>query len=485
MTLSDYLKKPGSRKILLVVIDPDGAPVYLSTEPYDTEPGDTPSNQPFAPVIQPGGLPRMARAIQALFDGESRAATTWAPLALASHEAGGVDLAAADLTGKPVAVYLTGPRADVAYADRAQLLGGVIGGSSGDVDGGLTFHLIGQSVRLDQLQVPAARFNAASEGAGFPAENDGQPRPLALGRVLNVTPVLVDAANHIYEVNNGPVNAIPAVYDNGFGVSKTDDLVNGRFTLTAAPAGVVTADVDGQQDGAAWLSSTADLVEWLAVDQGGLDAAAIDITGLPTETVGIYLVEPEPIAAVISRLLSGVGAWWSFTRAGKLKARLFEAPAAGGASFGETQQLRARALSWENAPELYVGLPVIYRRNWTVIDQPAGAVTQNHKAWLAGEGLEDSRDAASPHAAGIEGPRWETFFHDAAPAQAAADRALVLFSQVRKRVQVTLPALAAPLELGALVNLADAGPLDGDWRVVGIEEEWDAGLPLNHVELWG
>ena len=41
------------------------APVhYLADTAYITEPGDTPANQPYAPVIAEGGIPRLSRKIQ-------------------------------------------------------------------------------------------------------------------------------------------------------------------------------------------------------------------------------------------------------------------------------------------------------------------------------------------------------------------------------------------------------------------------------------
>lgn len=107
----------------------------------------------------------------------------------------------------------------------------------------------------------------------------GQLKPLCYGQCQNVTPVLVDPVNLIYQVHNGPCQSIgksggtalwgvvftPAVYDSGSALafqadtanlysgatlpgSYRTDLSRGLFQLGATPLGQVTADVQGDND---------------------------------------------------------------------------------------------------------------------------------------------------------------------------------------------------------------------------------------------
>jgi hypothetical protein len=84
-------------------------------------------------------------------------------------------------------------------------------------------------------------------GTDGSANLKGARKPITLGKVYNVPPVLVDEANNIYQVNDGAVTSIDAVYEAGEALTLTTDYTvdatNGRFTLVSTPTGVITADV--------------------------------------------------------------------------------------------------------------------------------------------------------------------------------------------------------------------------------------------------
>jgi hypothetical protein len=110
---------------------------------------------------------------------------------------------------------------------------------------------------------------AGTTGAEGGADIKGQPKPWAFGRCQNAEGVFIDQIDNVWQVSGyGPVSAIPMVYERGaaFGASNfVDDyatytalvaanipegrwgtcLAQGMFRLGAPPAGVVTADVDG------------------------------------------------------------------------------------------------------------------------------------------------------------------------------------------------------------------------------------------------
>ena len=492
-TLAELLNRPDLEKVLLVEIDPDGSPVYLSDTAYFTEPTDNPADQPYYPVIATGGVPRLKRSIQEVWGGRSVA--TWGPLVLATDTVDGVDLSTLAIRDKRLRVLLTGPRSMIPRADAATVLDGIVGQRSGNPDEGITIELLDRQAQFNDIDIPSA-FYDGTETASFPAANIGKPKPLSLGKCRNVTPVLIDAANLVYQVNDGTISDVTAVYDNGVALTKVSGVpaagefsVNtaaGTFTLGGSPSGQVTADVEGMMDGATWLSSTTQIIDWLARTYGGVDALDIDITGLPGDTVGLYISNTQQLADAITTLMKGVLGWWGFTRQNKLRARLFEAPVAGGEVFDETRQLSD--IKWKEEPDLIWAVPVRYAPNWTRISQPAAAVSLDHAAWLAGDGYESRIEDANikatyPYA--VSSRRLDTLFDAEAAAQAVANRALALFGAPRKRISVTVPFTDPPVELGASISLTNVGVVDGDYLVVSMVDRWDGEIPLVEMEVWG
>ena len=491
-TLSDLLKRPDMEKVLLVEIDPDGNPIYLSDTAYFTEPTDLPADQPYYPVIATGGVPRLKRSIQEVWGGRSVA--TWGPLVLATDTVDGVNLSTASIRDKRMQVLLTGPRGTIARADAATVLDGIVGQRNGNPDEGITIELLDRQAQFNDIELPAS-FYDGTETASFPAANIGKPKPLCLGRCRNISPVLIDAANLVYQVNDGAISDVTAAYDNGIALTKVAgtpaagefsvDTATGTITLGSSPS-QLTSDVEGMMDGATWLSSTTQIIDWLARAFGSVAALDIDITGLPADTVGLYINSSQKLADAITTLMKGVLGWWGFSRQNKLRARLFEAPVAGGEVFDETRQLSD--IKWKEESDLIWAVPVRYAPNWTRINQPAAAVSLNYAAWLAGDGyesrIEDSTiSAAYPWA--VASRRLDTLFDSQAAAQTVANRALALFGTPRKRTMITVPFIDPPLELGASISLSDAGVINGDHLVTSIVDRWDGEIPLVELEVWG
>lgn len=110
-----------------------------------------------------------------------------------------------------------------------------------------------------------AGSNVAPAGVeGLPADIKGQVKPIILGSVLNITPVLVNSSRLIYQVSNFSVADISNVYDKGLALTRgadypdqaTMDSVGGAptagqyrvwpqggyFRLGSSPAGQITCD---------------------------------------------------------------------------------------------------------------------------------------------------------------------------------------------------------------------------------------------------
>lgn len=492
--LGDYLARLDAQKVLLVEIDPDGTPIYLADTAYATEPGDTPASTVYHPVIAQDGVPRLSRRIQEIRGG--RSVPAWGPLNLAYSTAGATDLNAAAIRNKPIRVLITGPRPRIARSNAGQILEGVVWTRSGNADGGLTIQIKDRQAGFEDIIFPPNVYDG-TETANFPAANIGKAIPGCLGRCRGVTPVLIDTANLIYQVNDpsiGAINDILAVYDNGVALTEVagapaagqyqQDLTNGTITLGGSTVGVITVDVEGVVDGA-WLDGTDDIVDWLAQTYGGLGAAETDISGLPTDVIGYYADSQQRLADIITALMQGVVGWWGFDRSNVLVARLFDVPAAGGTSFGETKQLAD--VTWTEDENVAWAVPYLYRRNWTRIEQPASSVALNDAARLRSEGSTGRREDAtilSTYDYARVADRLNTYFDTETPAQTVADRLLTLFGVPRYRTKTTLPFVDPPLDLGDSIALADGDAMTGDHVIVGIVERWDGEIPVADVELW-
>ena len=484
MDMQTLLKDKNAEKILLLVIDDAH---YLSDTAYVSEPGDVPANQPYAPVIEQGGIPRYSRRIQELWGGRSMA--SWGEVALASSVVNGVDLATTDIRGKTIKGFITGKRNLVVLADSLQIIQGVVGAKSVNADGGMSFDVIDDQSRFQAIEFPPNKYDAATEAAAFPAANHGLSKPVCLGRCRNVPATLIDAASWVYQVNDsavGSVSAISNIYDNGVVVSTSSiDLVNGTFTLSSAPAGIITADVDGVKDGATWLSTTTQIIDWLARTYGGVAGADVDISGLPSGVVGFYLNSQNKLDIVVTSLLKGCLAWWQFSSTGKLRARQISAPVAGGQSFDERVHLSG--VEFTEDEELYWSVPLLYQHNWQRLE-PALSVAANQATWLRSEGYEsriEDGDILTSYGYAQTAPRIETYFDVKAEAESIGTLALTMFGVPRYRAAVDLPVVSPLLQLGDSIELTDADAFNGDYLLMGLDDEWDGELPIVKARVWG
>jgi len=128
-----------------------------------------------------------------------------------------------------------------------------------------------------------------------PNVTDGQRIPIALGKVYNVEPILVDEAANEYQVHDGAVTSIDAVYVGGelqtLTTDYTVDAANGKFTMTSTPAGVVTADVTNDVTHGSYTNGAGVLLYEMATIYGGLSIgsdAEIEDTTYTTAAANAY-----------------------------------------------------------------------------------------------------------------------------------------------------------------------------------------------------
>lgn len=249
---------------------------------------------------------------------------------------------------------------------------------------------------LDGLDLPVQTSKyGGTGGTDGGADLKNKPKPLCYGQALNVPAVIVDATNKIYQVNDGPVSDITAVYEGGNALTLTTDytvdVANGRFTLLSSPARQITADVKGGTSSGTYVTTAADIARRILIDRCGYDASKIDINAFnqiaadQPAVVNLW-IGPDQVSArdALDMLLRPLGIFLADTRAGQITIGRF---ASGYAS--DTLSLDQRDILDINRKAAPLDPPaktlqVAYQRNWTVqLSDLAGAVTLTRKTFLA------------------------------------------------------------------------------------------------------
>lgn len=334
----------------------------------------------------------------------------------------------------------------------------------------------------------------------------GIPKPLVFGKCLNITPILIDAANLIYQVHDGAVEAISAVYDRGAALSLNADRANyaalaagvpgggnfdtciaeGYIKLGGSPDGQITADVEGDKTGGDYAENTAEIVRRM------MSRAGVTSTYLAEDTfttlaedisavAGLFFDRAVTTRDAINTSLSGIGASWWVGRDGRIRVGRLSPPKIINQvvrlTVDEIIDIRQVAMPssvWPPNWRRRVG----YQKAWTV--QPtdiAAAVSDARKHFLATEWrVQTSADATvkTLHPLATDPDPVPSYLDDSTDAADLAAFLLGLFSPERRYFAVTIKSS------GHLVDIFDSllvihprfGLANGKaFRCVGIRED--------------
>lgn len=350
------------------------------------------------------------------------------------------------------------------------------------------------------------------------ADLEGKPRPICYGKVLNISPVLVDATNLIYEFHSRQAQEIDAVYDRGlaltdsgtrvasFSALQSQPVSQGQFagTLTAdgsyiklgsSPAGLITADVRGDATGG-YVDTIDAICLRLLQTEGALTDTVINAgswAGLVGTggTMGIYLDQSEVLttAEVIDALVQSVGGFWGAGRDGRIRAGRLAAPEDRTPIFF-FQEYDILELTPDRTPVPRYRQRVGYRRRYvTQVEDLAGAVADGRKGFLAEPySVVAAVDTSIRvrHLEALDPPPLVSYYDSESDAQALADDLLALHKVDRQQFDIRVKRFGYLFDLGQVVSVAHGRlGLSGGRRfaITGIREEAEGDEQI--ISLWG
>lgn len=380
--------------------------------------------------------------------------------------------------------------------------------------------------RLAVLQQPLqatlyAGTNSLPSGAEGTADDlEGKPKPILLGRRYHAEPVLVNTALLIYQLHDGPMQAIDAVYDQAVALtaSGTDraDLAAleaatiaagqydtckalGLFRLGASATGKVTADARGDATGS-YVDTPGAIVQriltrFCGYSTGDLDSATFTtLNAAANDEIGLHFTAAVTRQAAIDEALAACGGWLSPARDGLWQVGQLLAPSGTpDHEFSDVEILRVDTAATRDSG---AGVPV-WRVRLRYLPYPsfsasdiAGSVSEAVRARLRQpwrEGVGSDATVKTKHLLATE-MTVETPLTKVLEAALEAVRLLTLHKVRRDYVQaeVWISEARAAIELDDVVRLTtprlgyDSGR---DFRVVGIAA--DGRLGRLTLDLWG
>jgi hypothetical protein len=479
---------------------------------YQTEPGDTPANVNYLPRISNAGT-----ITREMFSGERTEGASrvgYGEIVLTNTDGGLDDLKDYGFDNRQLMVKTGTP--ETAFAS----LNTVLVATMAQVALSRRSVSISLKDRLYELDTQHqkstyAGSNSLPNGLDGVADLQGKPKPYMLGKVYNVSPPLVNTSRLIYQLNNGAINSVEAVYDGGValtaGATYPDQatmestapaagqyrvwLAGGYFRLGSSPVFEITADAT--QGAAAGNRTTAQLLKQLALDAGidSGDITAGDVTALDTANsavVGIWFADERTTLAAMDEVAASVGAYYGFDRLGDLRMARFAAPS--GTPVLTIDQNNGfdldRVVNRDGQPTYRV--TVNHSKFWTTQTSGlSGSVTAANRSNLAQEyraTATEDLDVLDQHLAAQEQVR-NTLLTSASDAATEATRLLTLYKTRRDVYKVTVRLTSAAiqaLDLNAVVTLQwdrfglDAGQL---FRVIAGEFDYSRNRAI--LTLWG
>lgn len=366
--------------------------LYISNRTYNTKSTDTPANKTYLPILKNS----LSYTEKLPIDGQAN--VSYGDISI-DNSNGAYD-AWMDYvwSNRSINIYIGDP--GWPRADFTQIYSGVVSDISFS-----DRNTINISIR-SIIQKLNTTLNSTKVGGTGPAKE--LIRPMIFGEVHNITPLQTDPSTLTYMVHNGPIERLIEVRDNGVPLSSTSgyiaDLTTGTFRLLAAPAGVITCSVQGEQStvnlstgaivSGTWSYSVATIIALIirkygntTINPSDIDLQAFsDFDTLNQHPVGIYISQESNVVSVCQEIAASVGAQFTCTRTGKLTLLKIDVPTTDAASTEINDNYIVRnSLSIVEKIPVQATIKLGYVKNWTVQTQLLTGIPEDHKVMYAKE----------------------------------------------------------------------------------------------------
>ena len=481
MTDADFkawLTSPGSIRCVLVeaVVYSSGGEVtrYLASTNYVSTQTDTPPNTAYLPLIR-GGV-----SISEELSIDGTASMSYGDIEVHNID-GSLDSWLDDVwTNRPVNVYV----GDVRWAksEFRHVFSGATASIGSREPTTLNLQL---RDKLQRLNTPLSE-----QILGGTTDNKDQLVPLCFGEVHNVEPLLVDSATLKYKVHNGPIERIIEVRDNGVPVGFTPQVSSGTFTLTAAPAGTITASVQGDKN-PTYSNDVGSLIKRIVTGYGK-DAdrflyTDLDLVGFSAfisahpQPVGVYIASKQNVLETCSALAASLGAHLVMGGDGRLKIVKIHLPAVGSVTEVGPDDMELGSIQVASRSDVVASIKLGYCRNYLVQDNLTTGIPEAHKdlyrkEWLTTTSTNSS--VAYVYKLSTEVDQADTLLLTQNDATLEASRRLSIWSNQRTVIKFTGTSNLLIQELGSAMRVThhrfglQAGKLG---QVVYLSKDWVSG----------
>src|SRR5690606_22579683 len=267
--------------------------------------------------------------------------------------------------------------------------------------------------------------------------------PVCLGECHNITPLTTNPdINEVHIFHRGASERCIEARDNAVPVTKTDNLANGRTTLTKTPAGQVTLSVQGDKTGGVYRNTVASLIELLMTNYGSdpLTTADIDTANFSAfdaanpAPVGVYITESRTVLDVCNELAASLGAHIAPSRLGLMRLLRIQLPATGTPVDITPADYEHGSLRITQRSTVIAGVRLGYCRNWSPQQDIETGIPNAHRDLYAQEWMTvTAKDSAvaSQYRISTEVEQENTLLLRTVDAQAEANRRLNLWKVPR------------------------------------------------------
>lgn len=493
-----WLEDPTAIRCMLVEVSANisgtETNLYLSNVQYVTGATDTPANTTYQPILKTSVKFTENLSLQ------GQGSLSYGDISIDNTNGEYDSWLKAAWQGRAISIYIGDPK--FVRADFTKIFSGIVSDVNSSDRNTINLQLRDIMQRLNTPITDKVLGNyfqgSIVSTAVYDNPNKDQVKPLVFGEVFNITPLLIDPTTLEFMVNDGPIESIIEVRDNGVPLIITSgytvDLTKGTFKLLNSPAGAITCSVQGDKN-TIYNNTVSAVIKRIVKNFGNPSIAGaitdsdIDLTNFSTfetshpQKIGIYINTKENVINICQQLADSVGAQLVASRTGLLKLLKVTIPTSGTTTITDDYILQ-NSFSVANKPDIMTTSKLGFCRNWTIQNNLLTGIPSSNKDLLAGEWLSKTYTNSAAQT---------LFKSNALPEQkdtlmltdslghvtAEATRLVNLWSSQRYTYRFTVTSKFLQLQLGDMITVMHRrfGLSSGSAaQIVSSEIDWDTGF---------